>query len=391
MSDDLEPIRRSRPDRLLPDDPPDPEVLARGKARLMSAITGPDDATVHRLTPSIYPRLAYRDEVAALEFLTRVFGLVERREARMELPDGMLAWLEIGNGVVMIGRGGEERHGLRSPLEIGAPTAMVNVYVHDIDTHYQKAESEGAQIVMPLEDMFWGDRRYEAVDLEGHRWHFAERMTEVRGRPAVQPSSVPHAIPHSVEAFNDSYASSTPAPWDIGRPQPAFVRLAQAGGLIGRVLDVGCGTGEHVLLAASLGHDALGVDIAPRAIELAKEKAQARSIEATFLVFDAQRLPELDTPFDTVLDCGLFHGFDDQERRRFVDGLAAIVRPGGRYHMLCFSDRQPGDWGPRRVTEGEIRASFSEGWTVDSIEATVLDITIDPARAQAWQLAVTRR
>jgi PhnB protein len=82
--------------------------------------------------------------------------------------------------VVMIGRAGEERHGLHSPLDVGAPTGMVNVYVHDIDTHYRRAESEGAQIVTPLEDMFWGDRRYEALDLEGHRWHFAERLPEIR-------------------------------------------------------------------------------------------------------------------------------------------------------------------------------------------------------------------
>jgi len=167
MTDDLEPLRRARPDRLLPDDPPDPETLAREKARLMSAITGPEGVVVHRRTPSIYPRLAYRDEVAALDFLTRAFGLVERRESRMEQPGGMLAWLEIGDGVVMIGRAGEERHGLFSPLDVGAPTAAVNVYVHDIDAHYHRAESEGAQIVTPLEDMFWGDRRYEALDLEG--------------------------------------------------------------------------------------------------------------------------------------------------------------------------------------------------------------------------------
>jgi uncharacterized glyoxalase superfamily protein PhnB len=186
MTDDLEPLRRSRPDRLLPDDPPDPEILAREKARLMSAITGPDGAVEHRRAPSIYPRLAYRDEVAALDFLIRAFGLVERRESRMEHPEGMLAWLEIGDGVVMIGRAGEERHGLHSPLEVGAPTALVNVYVHDIDTHYRRAESEGARIVTPLEDMFWGDRRYEALDLEGHRWHFAERVSEIRARPPAR-------------------------------------------------------------------------------------------------------------------------------------------------------------------------------------------------------------
>ena len=208
MTDDLEHLRRSRPDRLLPDDPPDPEVLAREKARLMAAITEPGGmargrtdehgadehgaagasaaragAAVYRRTPSIYPRLAYRDEVAALEFLTRAFGLVERRESRTEHPDGMLAWLELGDGVVMIGRSGEERHGLHSPLDAGASTAMVNAYVRDIDGHYRRAEAEGARIVTPLEDMFWGDRRYEALDLEGHRWHFAERMSGIRAQP----------------------------------------------------------------------------------------------------------------------------------------------------------------------------------------------------------------
>jgi PhnB protein len=175
MTDDLEPLRRSRPDRLLPDDPPDPEMLIREKARLMTAVTGAA-AAEHRRSPSVYPRLAYRDELAALDFLTRAFGLVERRESRMEDPAGTLAWLEIGDGVIMIGRAGEERHGLLSPLDAGGPTGMVNVYVRDIDAHYRRARSEGARIVMPLEDMFWGDRRYEALDLEGHRWHFAERV-----------------------------------------------------------------------------------------------------------------------------------------------------------------------------------------------------------------------
>jgi len=178
MNDDLDRLRQLRPDRVLADDPPDPEVLARERARLMSTIAGAEIEIVENRTPSIYPRLAYRDEAAALEFLTRAFGLAERREARMEHPDGMLAWLEIGDGVVMIGRAGETRHGLFSPLETGVATAMVNVYVSDVDAHYGRAKAEGAHIVMELEDMFWGDRRYEALDLESHRWHFAQRLSD---------------------------------------------------------------------------------------------------------------------------------------------------------------------------------------------------------------------
>jgi uncharacterized glyoxalase superfamily protein PhnB len=182
MTDDLEQLRNLRPDALLPDDPGDPEVLAREKAYLMSAIARPAASSGARHSPSIYPRLAYRDEKAALEFLTRAFGFTERREARMEHPEGMLAWLEIGDGVVMIGRAGEDHHGLHSPLDGGLTTAMVNVYVEDIDAHFRRARAQGAHIVTPPEDMFWGDRRYEALDLERHRWHFTERLADIQRR-----------------------------------------------------------------------------------------------------------------------------------------------------------------------------------------------------------------
>ena len=106
---------------------------------------------------------------------------------------------------------------------------------------------------------------------------------------------------------------------------------------------------------------------------------------------DALRLVDLGEQFDTVLDCGLFHVLDDDERERYVESLAAVVPPGGRYHMLCFSNHQPGDWGPRRVTQDEIRAAFSEGWEVESIEPTVIDLTWNPAGALAWQVATARK
>jgi SAM-dependent methyltransferase len=205
----------------------------------------------------------------------------------------------------------------------------------------------------------------------------------------VSNSSVPEpGRSRPLHDFDAAY--ETTPPWDIGRPQPAFVRLAAAGGLVGKVLDAGCGTGEHALHAASLGHEAVGVDISSRAIEIARAKAVERSLDASFLVLDALHLPELGQQFDTVLDCGLFHTFEDAERTVFVQSLAAVVPTAGRYHMLCFSDREPGDWGPRRVTQQEIRASFGDDWVIDSIEPTMIDITIDPAGAHAWQVALTR-
>ena len=194
--------------------------------------------------------------------------------------------------------------------------------------------------------------------------------------------------PRRAEDF-DAFYTGTP-PWDIGRPQPAFLELAQREILRGQVLDVGCGTGEHALMAASLGLLAAGIDAAPAAIAIAQDKARARGLTARFLVWNALQLASLGEPFDTVLDCGLFHVFDDDDRARFVDSLRAVIRPGGRYHMLCFSDRQPGSFGPRRVAQDEIRASFRHGWQVESIEAAAIVTTIDSNGALAWRAAITR-
>ena len=198
---------------------------------------------------------------------------------------------------------------------------------------------------------------------------------------------------HTPGEFETMY-SSTP-PWDIGRPQPALAALAEDGAWRGRVLDAGCGTGEHALLAASLGLDATGVDSAPTAIEIARRKARDRSLPVRFVLASALELDSLGERFDTVIDSGLFHVFDDEGRRRYVEALRAVVVPGGRCFVLCFSDRQPGQEGPRRVSEAEIRASFAEGWSVDAVEQAILAVNpnvVDfaPAGAQAWRVALTR-
>ncbi|MGW1061148.1 methyltransferase domain-containing protein [Micromonospora rubida] len=192
----------------------------------------------------------------------------------------------------------------------------------------------------------------------------------------------------SPEHFNARY-SGTP-PWETGRPQPALRDLAEAGAFRGRVLEVGCGTGEVALMAAALGLPTVGIDPASTAIEVARRKARERGLEARFLVGNALELGDLDEQFDTVLDCGLFHVFSDAERVRYADTLATVMPPDARLFLLCFSDRHPPDIGPRRVSQDEIRATFANGWRVDSIEPAMLENNKYVDGVLAWLATITR-
>jgi SAM-dependent methyltransferase len=193
--------------------------------------------------------------------------------------------------------------------------------------------------------------------------------------------------------WDQIYAANEPPPWDIGRPQPAFVRLADRGLLSGNVLDVGCGTGEHALLATRHGADAVGVDLAAAAIERARAKARARGLGARFEVGDALNLSALGLRFDTIIDSGLFHVFDEADRPLYVASLASVLDPGGTCYLMCFSDREPAEWVPRRVSQDELRAAFTERWTVESITAeTVQVLPIDGyTEAQTWLAVMSRR
>jgi SAM-dependent methyltransferase len=195
------------------------------------------------------------------------------------------------------------------------------------------------------------------------------------------------------ETFESIYAKKPP--WDIGRPQPAFVEVADR--LTAEILDAGCGTGETALFFAERGHQVLGIDFLEGPILEARRKAQERGIDAEFLQMDALTLTDLDRKFDAVIDSGLFHVFSDEDRARYIAGLAHVTRPGGRLFLLCFSDEEPGTQGPRRVSQREIRESFADGWDVEEIRPSRLevrpdleDISFSEGGPRAW-FSVIRR
>jgi SAM-dependent methyltransferase len=183
-----------------------------------------------------------------------------------------------------------------------------------------------------------------------------------------------------------------PAPWDTGEPQPAVVRLACEGAFRGAVLDAGCGTGENALHLASLGLRVLGVDVAGTALSIAREKAARRGTTADFAVADALHLERVGRVFETVLDCGLFHSFDSDERREYVASLASVTGRGGNLYVLCFSDAGADTAGPHPVTQQELRAAFkrSSGWSVASISPDRLQTRFHAQAAPAWLARIER-
>jgi SAM-dependent methyltransferase len=177
-------------------------------------------------------------------------------------------------------------------------------------------------------------------------------------------------------SFNEAYRGSPP--WDIGRPQKEFVKIAREGEIRGRVLDIGCGTGENAIFFTSLGLEVWGLDAAPLAIKKARRKALERAVRVKFSLGDALHLERLKQRFDTVTDCGLFHVFSDEERGIFVKSLKAALNGSGTYFMLCFSDKEPAGWGgPRRVARGDVRETFGSGWKINYVREARFSTTFN--------------
>lgn len=191
----------------------------------------------------------------------------------------------------------------------------------------------------------------------------------------------------TLSRFDDFYKHQTP-PWVIGEPQPAIVDLERAGHLRGRVLDVGCGTGEHTILLTRLGYDVLGVDGAPTAVEQARRNATAHGVDARFDVRDALDLGTSPT-YDTVVDSALFHVFDDADRARYVRSLHGVTRPGALVVVLALSDAGRG-FGPQ-VSDNDLRGAFGTGWSVEDLSPTTYRGVVTDMQAEALGLDVGTR
>ena len=186
--------------------------------------------------------------------------------------------------------------------------------------------------------------------------------------------------------------------WETGRPQPVIEQLLAEGAIRGGVLDAGCGSGLGSVALGQAGHRVAGIDVAAAAIERARTNARAARLEVllTFVVGDALELDRhaaaLGAPFDTVLDVGLFHVLQPEDRKPYARQLASVVAPGGQAFVVAWSERNPFGYGPGRIRRGDLRRTFTHatGWRVDTIDEAVLGSRLSPDGAHAWLLRATR-
>jgi len=191
--------------------------------------------------------------------------------------------------------------------------------------------------------------------------------------------------------FAGMYAEGIP-PWQIDRPQPEVIRLIEHGKFESPVLDLGCGAGDNAIELARSGLVVKGLDAVPEALERARKKTEKAGLKQSpeFVLGDALRLDESGLKARTVLDCALFHTFSDEERKDYIRGLEAVLRPGGGLHILSFSELETRQPGPRRLSLSEITESFARGWRLeDSVRCRYWD-RVRPDGAHAWRVSFVR-
>jgi 2-polyprenyl-3-methyl-5-hydroxy-6-metoxy-1,4-benzoquinol methylase len=312
--------------------------------------------------------------------ILRIFSVAKAKEFYVNYLGFSLDWEhhfeEITPAYLQVSREGlllhlSEHHG------DCCPGSTVFVWMTGIEEFHREITSKKYKYLRPgIENTFYDAKCVEVIDPFGNRIRFNEAC---------------HTVPRQV--FENAYAGQ--APWDIGKPQKPFIDRANQ--IVGAILDSGCGTGDTALFFAGRGLRVTGIDFLDVPIERAKRKAAEQGLTVSFLVKDALTLKDWSERFDSVIDSGLFHIFSNSDRTKYVEGLASVLKPGGRLFLMCFSDEEPGTQGPRRVSKKELHDAFAAGWHIESIEPVRLEIRPDfkefalsEGGPKAW-FAVVRR
>ena len=145
-----------------------------------------------------------------------------------------------------------------------------------------------------------------------------------------------------------------------------------------RILDLGTGPATHALNLAKRGFEVVGTDISPSAIRKARAAAKAAGLTIEFRVDDilTSKLPR--DFVDVIMDRGVFHVLPPEKRSAYVDTVHRILRPRGWLFLKCFSDKEPGTYGPYRIAAKALRGYFEEKFEILSIVNSVFEGALKP-------------
>ncbi|CAF3337893.1 unnamed protein product [Rotaria socialis] len=175
------------------------------------------------------------------------------------------------------------------------------------------------------------------------------------------------------------------SPWEIGQAQPVIIKLVEQGAFHGKVLDIGCGIGDNAIYIVTHANNIslTAIDLVPRAVEFAREKAEKVNVNIQFEV--ANMLDDLSKTnlkqhsYDVLLDSAIFHAFSNDDRLTYIKNLEYLIKPNGLYIQIVYSEKETREGGPRRIQKSDINELFSpaNGWAVESIEDAVYEARPD--------------
>ena len=194
---------------------------------------------------------------------------------------------------------------------------------------------------------------------------------------------------NQVNFFQRIYREETPV-WEINRPQKAVISLLEAGLVKGKVLELGCGTAENSIYLNENGFDVVGIDLSQHAINIARQKAKSKGASIELICGDMFKHDFGGAIFDTILDSGVFHAFSDNARKKYLKVVRQLAHTEGQLHLIAWSDLEPGEDGPRRLSEHEIQEVFEKEWTDITIIKSIYETNIHADGAAAWLASMTK-